>query len=430
MTGAVRRPLQLPDRKTAVALAALQALFAADAMAESVTATEIQAAGDGSRTEIRLDLSRGVVAKAYTLANPYRVVVDLPDVAFRADGASGATGGGLVKTLRQGAYAEGWGRIVADTTGPVRVTDASMANLREGGVRMTLRLEPTDVVSFGDGTGSLRARPPETVVKPALFEDAVEPVRTKPVIMIDPGHGGIDPGAVGTGKITEKAVVLAVALQLKAALLATGQYDVAMTRTGDTFVPLDRRVALSEQAKADLFVSLHADAIEDRAMARSVKGASVYILSERASDEQARAMADKENAADLAAGVEERSADGRDEVKHILFDLVARETTAFSHLLSRSVVAQLGKTGALAREPERAAAFRVLKQAHAPSVLIELGFLSHPTEEQQLASLPWQRQVAAALSAAVDTYFARKRTSIAAGAASGTSDLNRGGVLP
>lgn len=245
-------------------------------------------------------------------------------------------------------------------------------------------------------------RPP---VKPAVFDELV---RTKPRVMIDPGHGGIDPGAVGRSRTAEKTIVLAVAKQLRATLLAKGRYDVTLTRESDAFIPLVKRVQMSVEANADIFISLHADAIDDPSLAHAIRGSSVYTLSDKASDEQARLMAEKENAADLAAGVDVALGDHGDETKGILFDLMARETATFSHMLSRLIVGSLGKTWVLAREPERAASFVVLKQSHAPAVLIELGFLSNPTEELAMTQSPWQQQIATSIATAIDTYFERR----------------------
>lgn len=248
-------------------------------------------------------------------------------------------------------------------------------------------------------------------VKPSVFDDAVSPAR--PVIMIDPGHGGIDPGAIGPGKTTEKTIVLAVALQLKSALDALERYDVRLTRASDTFIPLDKRVALSKQAGAGIFISLHADTIDNANLARSIRGASIYTLSDKASNEEARIMAEKENAADLVAGLPQHTPESGGDVKPILFDLMARETAAFSKLLSHTLAGAMSRNHTLTHDPERAAAFRVLRQADAPSVLIELGFLSHPAEEQMMTGATWQRQVASTIATAIDTYFSRKSSMMA-----------------
>jgi N-acetylmuramoyl-L-alanine amidase len=253
---------------------------------------------------------------------------------------------------------------------------------------------------------------PAIVVKPAVFDQLP---RTKPVIMIDPGHGGMDPGAVGRGKTTEKTVVLAVAKVLKATLEKGGKYDVRLTRSSDVFVPLPRRVEMSVEAQADLFISLHADAIDDKSLANAIRGASIYTLSEKASDEQARLMAEKENAADHVAGSDYAAGERNDALNGILFDLLARETASFSKVFSRTLVGSLSKASFLAREPERAASFVVLKQTHAPCVLVELGFLSNVAEEQRMNQLAWQQQMSQAIATAVTTYFEHKLSSATLG---------------
>lgn len=260
---------------------------------------------------------------------------------------------------------------------------------------------------------------PDLAAKPAVFDDTVAQTGPhKPIIMIDPGHGGIDPGAVGAANTVEKTVVLAVATYLKSALDASGRFTVIMTRDRDVFVPLDERVELSRRANADIFLSLHADTIDDRNLAQTIRGASVYTLSEKASNEDAQRMAEKENAADLAAGADWGQAEHADDVKPILFDLLARETATFSHVLSHALVTHLATGALLTREPERSAAFRVLRQPHAPSVLIELGFLSNAAEEQQMAQAAWQQRTAGSIAAAIRAYFEQKSSGTAAAASS------------
>ncbi len=393
--------------------------------ASQPAATHALVAATPSSTKFSLDLTASIAAEVYTLATPYRVVIDLPEATASLTPGTMATG--LVKSYRTEPLDARGARIVIDTFGPVEIVGVDWI----AAARLQLTLKPMEKTAFGAGTGGDLAQPPTaapattTLVKspdkPSLFDDAITtpalppiPVPTaKPVVMIDPGHGGIDPGAIGRDKVTEKTIVLAVANQTKAALELTGRYDVRLTRTTDVFVPLDSRVALSKQAKADIFISLHADTIEDRQMARSVRGASVYTLSDKASNEDARLMAEKENAADLIAGITPRQGDAGDDIKPILFDLMARETATFSRLLSRSVITWLRKNHPMAHEPERAAAFRVLRQPHAPSVLIELGFLSNPDEEQLMTQAAWQKQVGAAIANAVDTYFTKKGSSMA-----------------
>lgn len=369
---------------------------------------------DGQRTTFYMELSKGLTAEVFTLANPYRVIVDLPNASFKLPEGTGRAGQGLVAAFRYGLFAEGKARVVLDTTGPVRIERAAMTTAPGRKlVLFAIDLVATTAESFGAGTGANRAAK-EAQSDRASHERAVPPperpraARAKPVVMVDPGHGGIDPGAVGASNLLEKNVVLAVGLKLQKALAAGGRYDVRLTRTSDVFVSLNRRLKLSREAGAELFVSLHADAIAEKGAAHAIRGATIYTLSERASDEQARLAAEKENASDLVAGLETADAEVKDEVRTILFDLMRRETANFSADFSNVVASRLGKSISLSRDPQRSAAFKVLKQTHAPSVLIELGYMSHPEEEKLMNSPAWQTKVAKSLAAAIDAYFAKR----------------------
>jgi N-acetylmuramoyl-L-alanine amidase len=220
-----------------------------------------------------------------------------------------------------------------------------------------------------------------------------------PLVMLDPGHGGKDPGAIGFSGTYEKQVSLAAAFELKRQLEAQGRYRVALTRTRDAFIPLDERVAKAQAHGAALFVSMHADALSDR----TVRGASVYTLADTASDAQTAALAQRENNADRAAGA---GFNASPEVARILASLVRRETRIGSIRLARNLVGSLDNDLPMLPNPERHAAFVVLKAADIPSVLVEMGFMSNPADEAELRRPLHRVRVAAAMKRAVDGYFA------------------------
>jgi N-acetylmuramoyl-L-alanine amidase len=220
-----------------------------------------------------------------------------------------------------------------------------------------------------------------------------------PLVMLDPGHGGKDPGAIGVSGTYEKLVALATALELKRQLEADGRYRVALTRTRDIFIPLDDRVERAQRQGASLFVSMHADALSDH----SVRGASVYTLARTASDAQTAALAQKENSADRFIGRQWQGTSP--EVSRILASLVRQETRTDSGRMARTLVGSLDKDLPMLPNPERHAGFVVLKAADIPSVLVEMGFMSNPRDEAELRKPAHRVKVAQAMKRAVEAYF-------------------------
>ncbi len=225
-----------------------------------------------------------------------------------------------------------------------------------------------------------------------------------PLVFLDPGHGGKDPGAIGISGTYEKHVAFAAAQELRRQLLASGRYRVALSRSGDEFIPLEERVAIAQGHGAAIFVSMHADALLDH----SVRGASVYTLAAKASDAQSAALARHENAADRFGGGHFRGISP--EIASILASLVRQETRTGSARMARSIVDEFQHGVGLLQNPDRHAAFAVLKAADIPSVLVEMGFMSNRQDEAALRQASHRAVVAAAMHRAIDDFFAPSGT--------------------
>ncbi|HEX4768663.1 MAG TPA: N-acetylmuramoyl-L-alanine amidase [Lichenihabitans sp.] len=370
----------------------------------------------GGVTRLSVDLSRSVPIKAFVLDRPDRVVVDLPEVNFQIEPATirlPPKGIGLVKAFRFGLFAPGKSRIVIDLGGPASLRKAVVEPIAGGDPsRLVIDLARTDRASFRAAVR--RDQPP---APPVSHAGAVPKPDAKPVVVIDPGHGGIDPGASGIEGVPEKIVVFDFASALAARLTASGRYRVVMTRSDDSFVSLGQRVKIARDAGASLFISVHADTLSDR----SVAGTTVYTASDRASDAEAARVAATENRADELAGLE--AAPDSQGVNDILFDLTRRETRTYAHLFQRTLVGYWEKIAHLNKNPERAAGFRVLQAPDVPSVLLELGYLSNRADAKMLASPEWRDKATASVMASIDSFFRPREVPTALGTDAATDKI-------
>ena len=388
------------------------AALAAPASADSFpVATDARLGGDDSQTRFVLDLSRKVDLHVFTLADPYRVVVDIPQVTFRLPPKTGEIGRGLIKAFRFGLVMPGGSRIVFDAVKPVRVDKAFVVDPADGApARLVLDLVATDRESFLrkialDQRFAHAQAPPAREQQPSSGD-------ARPLIVLDPGHGGIDTGTKGPSGQMEKDIVLDFAKRLREKIETAGKYRVLLTRSDDTFVPLAERVRFAREAGAALFISIHADSLPRRE--GDTQGATVYTLSETATDPAAARLAEQENRADVIAGVDLK--DQPDDVAGILIDLAQRETKTYSVQFASKLVGIMKQTTRLHKDPLKSAGFRVLRAPDVPSVLVELGYVSNKEDLQSLSSDSWRDRTANAMASAIDSYFSAHLAGVRAGA--------------
>ena len=363
-------------------------------------ASEARLGGDDTQTRLVIDLSQKIDIRTFTLANPYRVVIDMSQVAFQFPPKAGETGRGLIKAFRFGLVMQGGSRMVIDLARPARVDKAFVIDAaNDHPARLVLDLASTDREAFMR-TVTLETRAPETRKSEREVEHKAggDP---RPLVVIDPGHGGIDNGTKAASGEMEKTIVLELSLMLRDKIEKTGKYRVVMTRTDDSFVALGDRVALARARQASLFISIHADAL--RRAEGDAQGATVYTLSERPSDARAAQLAEAENQADAIAGLD-LSSEPKD-VAGILIDLARRETKTFSLQFAQTVVNELKHTARLNLNPLRSAAFVVLKAPDVPSVLLELGYVTNKADLKSLISAEWRERTADSIVQAVHTFF-------------------------
>jgi N-acetylmuramoyl-L-alanine amidase len=405
-----------------IAAAALMLCGASAALAQSrATApaslpvvTDIRVAGDDRDTRLVMDITATIGVRAFTLADPYRVVVDIPQTVFQLPAKAGETGRGLIKAFRYGLVMAGGSRLVIDLTKPVRIEKAAVLEARNGEpARLVLDLSATDREAFMRHLALDRTALRGSVAIPSFAGPQVKPSGDpRPLIVIDPGHGGPDTGTkAGGGEIMEKNVVLDFSITLRDRLEKSGRYRVVMTRTDDTFIPLAERVKFARQRQAELFISVHADALPKSE--GDVQGATVYTLSDTASDAEAAKLAEAENRSDVIAGID--LAKEPDDVADILLDLAHRETKTFSHAIARLLVGEMKSTVRLHKKPLKSAGFVVLKAPDVPSVLIELGYMTNRQDLKLLTSEAWRAKAAGTMVQAIEQFF---RTRIAGAEAS------------
>ena len=374
-------------------------------------ATDSRVGGDDALTRFVMDFSQKVDLRAFTLADPYRVVIDLPQVSFSLPPKTGDAGRGLVKAFRFGLVMQGGSRIVMDVNKPVRIDKAFVIDAVAGQpARLVVDLAATDRDSFMK-TIAAENRPVRAVTTAALEHESAQKGDPRPIVVLDPGHGGIDNGAVARSGELEKDIVLQLAMQLRDELERSGKYRVVMTRTDDTFIPLVDRVRMARIRQAALFVSIHADAIKKGE--GEAQGATVYTLSETASDAEAGRLAESENRADVIAGIDMSHEPG--DVADILIDLAQRETKAFSLHFAKTLVADMKKVARMHKNPMKSAGFKVLKAPDVPAALIELGYVSSKDDLKQLTSGAWQSKTASAIGKAIDNFFSTRIAGAAAG---------------
>lgn len=370
-----------------------------------------------TRTRFVIGLEQEIDFQVYSLTEPNRVYIELPEVKVQLPPPPGAAPIGLIKSFRGGLSAPGKQRVVLDVTGPVIVDRAVVERDQDGGARLVVDIVEVTAAEAADlkaqqarraamqrnaqalGAGNLLVQPP--LPRPAVSPHSRQLHSNKAVIVIDPGHGGDDSGAQKHG-IVEKDVVLAFSLKLREKLEATGRYTVLLTRSDDTFVELNARREFGEQHNAQLFVAVHADYAQS-----SARGATIYSLRPEMANALQRTARNEEANIVKKEQAKATQTDFGD-VKNILADLYRREVDANhmrTNVFVKSVIGQMGASTGLKDNPDRQAAFVVLKSAKVPSILIELGYVTNAADAQLLGSDAWREKVSTSIATAINSYF-------------------------
>ena len=394
------------------------------------TASDARLAGDARQTRFVLDLDRTIPFRAFALADPYRVILDIPQISFNLAAGTGAAGRGLIKAFRYGLVMPGGSRIVFDLTGPAKIAKSYVLEAaNDQPPRLVIEFEEVDRTAFvqslapenrpelrpaiADANAAVAPAGAPDAAKSAAAKSAADksaadkPAQvtdTRPLIVIDPGHGGIDNGTQAGGDVMEKSLVLGFGLALRDRIEKSGKFRVVMTRTDDTFIPLNDRVKVARTQGAALFVSIHADALPRHE--GDAQGATIYTLSDKASDAEAERLAENENKSDAIGGV--NLTDEPTEVADILIDLAQRETRTFSNRFARLLMGEMKNTARMHKHPLKSAGFRVLKAPDVPSVLVELGYVSNKGDLEHLVSENWRTKTVGSMAQAIDAFFAKR----------------------
>ena len=391
-------------------------IVAASETAKPAHTSERAVGGDATRTRFVIGLDKAVQFQVFSLSNPNRVIVEMPDVKVSLPTQDADKPVGLVKSFRGGLASADKMRIVIDVTEPVIVAKSEIEKGKDGKARLALEIVPVAVLD--KAAKGKKPTPPFALggmaLQPPLPVRALSPKQKaertyKPTIVIDPGHGGHDSGAQKNGAV-EKDVVLAFGLALRDKLNATGKYKVIMTRDTDKFVELDERLAFAERANAALFIAVHADYAGSKA-----KGATIFSLRDGVAEDLKRsAKGDiiKKMMTQQAQMVKKTDGEGdMDAVKGILEDLAKQEVEANkdrSKLFAGAVIDTMSDATDMRSSPDQQAAFRVLKTAHFPSVLIELAYVTNKKDAENLKSEDWRNEVSQSIATAVENYFSNK----------------------
>ncbi|MEK1888307.1 MAG: N-acetylmuramoyl-L-alanine amidase [Phyllobacterium sp.] len=376
--------------------------------AGDLAALTYQAAGDELRTRVVINFDQEPDVSTMLLGDPHRLAIDLPKTVFAFDKKS-TEPRGLITDVRYGMIDDTRSRLIFTLKGPFAVERIDVIkNDTSPGYRMVADLVASSDRAFTEAlktqnqtTASTTSAPKGDRVANAAPEDLSK--APKPfTVVVDAGHGGIDSGAESSGGSLEKNVTLLFAQQLRDELQKLPGIRVEMTRNDDTFLRLSERVRIARQYEADLFISIHADTINRG----SIRGATVYTVSDRASDADSRAMADRENRADAVAGI--AFDNEAPEIADILMDLTRRETHNFSLNFAKTVVKSLKKDVNMINNPHRFAGFQVLRAPDVPSVLVEIGYLSNQEDEKLMLDPAWRTHVAERLATAVGEFAGMK----------------------